>query len=682
MSDWIGRTVSKVEIQKLLGRGGMAEVYLGRHTTLNREVAVKVLQAHLLEDSDFAQRFRNEAQAVAAMRHPNIVQVHDFDVVDERPYMVMELLEGPTLKDYLAALRERGETLPPSILIRLISSLAAALDYAHERGIVHRDIKPANILLRSARGQIDPAAPLPSDVEPVLTDFGVARIANTALQTASGKIIGTPAYMSPEQVQGKIVDARSDIYALGIVLYEMLTNRLPFDADTQAAILIQHLNEPVPPLPQELARLQSVIDHALSKDPATRFQKASDLALALKGASEGRDVLPGVLSDASTVNLSTPLSAKADTPVGTSTTPISVGGINPIWVAAGIGALALIVGIVALGLALGGGRQTVLPLATSPGSDVAGVATEDGETIAQENTPEPTAEVPETPSGAVVFQDATLHVALVGLPIPSEGMVYEAWLTDPDADPLSLGVVEVTDGKGLVDYADPDGGNLLGQYSGFALSEELLPDPEPDEPDEFVYMADIAPETIQSLRAVLDASPDVDLKTALMDGLISESDHYDSHLGFAIDALNAGDLAGAKTHSEHIINIAVGEQGEEYADWNGNDRIENPGNGVGFRTYLLALEAVASSAASNPDATEEMIRKADEISTSSGVLLDIVDDAVGLAAQVATADTIDVLEDMSDSMQGVIVDMAFHTLILQVEDLDPVFAVKIVPVEE
>ena len=681
MSDWIGRTVSKVEIQKLLGRGGMAEVYLGRHTTLNREVAVKVLQSHFLDDADFLERFRNEAQAVAAMRHPNIVQVYDFDVVEDRPYMVMELLEGPTLKDYLGVLRERGETFPPAILTRLLSSLAAALDYAHEGGIVHRDIKPANILLRSARGQIDPALPLPDDVEPVLTDFGVARIANATLQTASGKIIGTPAYMSPEQIQGKSVDARSDIYSLGIVLYEMLTNRLPFDADTQAAILIQHLHEPVPPLPRALAGLQPVIDHALTKDPATRFQKASDLALALESADEGSVILTGLVPDPSTVNLSSLASATADTPVAASTVPLTRAGINPIWIAAGVGALALIVGSVALILSIGSGREVALPSVTPLATEVAVVAAEVGSNLTQEDAPTPVTVAVEPASGTVAFRDATARIVLQGLQPPSEGTVYEAWLTEPDTDPLNLGSVQATDGKAEIEFTDPAGDILLGQYSGFALSLEPVPDPDQAVPDEKVYVADVAPETIQYLRLLMETSPDIDLKTALLDGLISESDHYNSHLGYAIDALNSGDLIGAKSHSEHIINISVGELGPQYADWNENGRIENPGNGVGLRTYLLLFKRIASSTALNPDASEEVRAAADQVSTSANALLKTVDDAVRLAGQVATADTIDVLGEMAKSMGEAIVPTDFTTLVQRAEILEPVIAIEVVPVK-
>src|SRR5262245_2059685 len=163
----------------------MAEVYLGRHTTLNRPVAVKILHSHLSENDSLLARFRAEAQAVAAMRHPHIVQVLDFDVADDRPYIVMELLEGISLRDYLTDIRKHGLRVDPHTVAFLIGSLASALDYAHARGIVHRDVKPANVMLRR-EGPIDTTIPLPKDVDVVLTDFGVAHMADASIQTASG----------------------------------------------------------------------------------------------------------------------------------------------------------------------------------------------------------------------------------------------------------------------------------------------------------------------------------------------------------------------------------------------------------------------------------------------------------------------------------------------------------------
>src|SRR3990170_1654850 len=277
---WIGRTLSKVHLQELLGRGGMAEVYLGTHTTLNRPVAVKILLGHLSEDPDLRRRFLVEAQSVAALRHPNIVQVFDFDVVDSRPYIVMELLQGLSLAEYLRGLHQLGHSLPLETVAHLMESTAAALDYAHDRGIVHRDVKPANVILRQGSAPLKPGIPLPKDVEPVLTDFGIARITGSTTQTMSGTILGTPAYMSPEQVRGEAADARSDNYALGIMLYEMLAGELPFDpeTDTTASVLYKQVHQTPPPLANTSSMVQMVVGRALDKDRNRRYQRAGDMA--------------------------------------------------------------------------------------------------------------------------------------------------------------------------------------------------------------------------------------------------------------------------------------------------------------------------------------------------------------------------------------------------------------------
>jgi serine/threonine-protein kinase len=248
MPEWLGKTIGNVRIDKYLARGGMAEVYLGTHLTLDRPVAIKVLHSYIEEEPELLVRFQREAKVVAGLRHPNIVQIYDFDAIDGHPYIVMEYLKGPPLATYLRGLHERNERIPPHQVARLLKALTASLDYAHEQGVIHRDIKPGNILLHGKADEIPLDKPLTNDVEAVLTDFGLVRIANTASQTISGMVSGTPAYMSPEQARGDPTDHRTDIYSLGIVLYEMLAGRVPFEADSTLSVIYKQINDP-PPIP-------------------------------------------------------------------------------------------------------------------------------------------------------------------------------------------------------------------------------------------------------------------------------------------------------------------------------------------------------------------------------------------------------------------------------------------------
>src|SRR6185503_5097763 len=279
MPEWIGKTVGKVRIDKYLARGGMAEVYLGSHLTLERPVAIKFLHSYIEQDADLLSRFHREARVVAGLRHPNLVQIFDFDTTDGHPYIVMEYLKGPTLANYLRRLHERKERIPPHQVARLLKGLTAALDYAHEQGVIHRDIKPGNILLNSRADEIPFDKPLTNDVEAILTDFGLVRIVDAASQTASGMVSGTPAYMSPEQARGGQVDHRTDIYSLGVVLYEMLAGRVPFEADNTVTILHMHIHTPPPPIPGIPTQVQAVIDRALQKNPGDRYQTSREMAI-------------------------------------------------------------------------------------------------------------------------------------------------------------------------------------------------------------------------------------------------------------------------------------------------------------------------------------------------------------------------------------------------------------------
>ena len=270
-----GQTLGRYRVLEPLGRGGMARVYRGYHPQLNRYVAIKVLRSDLVEDEDFLTRFRREAQAVAALRHSNVVQVFDFDVHGDVYYMVMELMEGDTLKTRLNDYRVRDERMAWGEAVRVLLDVLDGLAYAHSEGMVHRDIKPANILL-TRRGQA------------VIADFGIAQIVGGTRHTAAGALMGTLHYMAPEQGLEGHSDVRSDVYSLGIVFYEMLTRRTPYDADTPLAVLMKHLNDPLP-LPRQIEPgipepFERVVLKALAKDADDRYQSAEEMAQALHEA--------------------------------------------------------------------------------------------------------------------------------------------------------------------------------------------------------------------------------------------------------------------------------------------------------------------------------------------------------------------------------------------------------------
>jgi len=327
MPEWIGKTIGRVRIDKYLARGGMAEVYLGSHLSLDRAVAVKVLHSYIEEDPGLLTRFQREAKVVAALRHPNIVQIFDFDATDGHPYIVMEYLKGPTLSTYLRRLHERNERIPTHQVARLLKALTSALDYAHGQGVIHRDIKPANIMLHGKADEISLDQPLTSDVEAVLTDFGLVRIEHAASQTASGMVSGTPSYMSPEQARGDKTDNRTDIYSLGVVLYEMLAGRVPFEADSTMSVMYMQINEPPPPIPGVTPAVQAVMNRALAKNPNDRYQTcremALDLFLALGMTAEAETII-GSLPEASRQRAK--LDSKAEQPkAATKRRPLIIG---------------------------------------------------------------------------------------------------------------------------------------------------------------------------------------------------------------------------------------------------------------------------------------------------------------------------------------------------------------------
>lgn len=273
---WIGRTLSgRYKIEALLGQGGMSAVYKATDPNLKRVVAIKLIHPHLSSDPTFVLRFESEASAVASLRHPSIVQVYDFNNDNGVYYMVLEFIPGETLQDRLKRLNDSGRKLPVEDALKFTTNISDAMGYAHQRGMVHRDIKPANIML---------------DVlsQAILMDFGIVKIMGGDSHTSTGAVVGTARYMSPEIIRGEAADHRSDIYSLGVTLYEMLSGRPPFVADSAMTLMMMHLNDPVPDVRDFRAEvhpgLVRVLEKSMAKDRAARYQSAAEMSADMRRA--------------------------------------------------------------------------------------------------------------------------------------------------------------------------------------------------------------------------------------------------------------------------------------------------------------------------------------------------------------------------------------------------------------
>jgi len=272
MNPYIGKTLGSYQLVEQIGQGGMATVFKAYQPSMDRYVAIKILPSHFTQDATFVARFTQEARVLARLEHPHILPVYDYGEQEGITYLVMRYIEAGTLHDLIA---QQG-TLNLREVVRLMGQVGRALGYAHDQGVIHRDIKPSNVL-------IDPQG------NAFLTDFGIAKIvAGTANYTGTGAVIGTPAYMAPEQGLGKPLDARCDIYALGVMLYEMVTGQVPFDAETPLAVMMKHVYDPLPlprffrpDIPEVIER---VILKALAKMPEDRFQTALEMVETLERA--------------------------------------------------------------------------------------------------------------------------------------------------------------------------------------------------------------------------------------------------------------------------------------------------------------------------------------------------------------------------------------------------------------
>lgn len=432
-SNLIGKQIGQYQIQEQIGQGGMATVYRAYQPSINRSVAIKILPSQYAQDPNFVKRFEQEARAIAALEHPHILPVYDFGTQEGLTYMVMRYVKSGTLSNLM------GSTLPYERVVRLISDVARALDYAHKRGVVHRDIKPSNILIDD-------------NGEPLLTDFGIAKMmggSGATQLTGAGSVLGTPAYMSPEQAQGVSIDGRTDIYSLGVVLYELLTGQQPYQAETPVAVVLKHLSEPLtsprkinPNVPDPL---EQVVIKAMAKEPGQRYQTAGEMQRALQQA------LMEIQSGGRTVSVPVSSTPTQNVTSAAPPAPKSGGKLGP-WLIGGGIAVALLC-VLGLGLLFFGMMASTSDRKVTPVAQASPTVVSIG--IEKTATPTATPEAPvATPTLAQSSVDAT-PVPIVDIPgLDGEILLeddfssnHNDWATDEQKDEYGVTNSEFADGR-------------------------------------------------------------------------------------------------------------------------------------------------------------------------------------------------------------------------------------------
>ena len=338
MSNLVGRTLGQYEILAEIGHGGMANVYRATQRSVGREVAIKVLPAHLMQERTFLERFNREVKVIAKLQHPRILPVYDYGEAEGIPYIVMAYLTGGTLADRI----RRHGALPFDEIAKLIRQMAEGLDYAHAQGVIHRDFKPSNVLLDGVGNAY-------------LADFGIAKVTQDTTQLTGSGMIGTPAYMAPELARPGNLSPLVDVYAMGVTLYQMIAGELPFWGDTPIGVMMAHATEPIPNAralrPDLPDAVQRVIERTLAKDPAARYPTPGAVAASLDAALRGapRNDPPTLPDDGSTmgmaqgqraagvVGVAAPRFDPTTAPAANPAAPIRAGG-PPLIILAGVGA--------------------------------------------------------------------------------------------------------------------------------------------------------------------------------------------------------------------------------------------------------------------------------------------------------------------------------------------------------
>lgn len=615
-----GRKLGQYKITDMLDKGGMGTVYRAYQETVDRYVAIKVLPPHPGLDDEYIQRFQLEARTIGSLQHPHILPLYDYGAEEDVLYLVMAYVDGGTLDDLI-----HDGPMRLSRIEELVRQISGALDYAHRKGVVHRDIKPGNILI-DAEGHA------------LLADFGIVKMLKESSNLTGTGVVGTPAYMAPEQSQGMEIDGRVDIYALGVMVYEMLTGKKPFKADTPMQLLLKHINDPVPNVLDDNDNLpgglRTVLETALAKDPDDRYQSAVEFAEAFSQAVHNQgDSLAAVqraypldksLDDltehgaggmASTqrsgeeatetgANGQTIPSAAANAPENTTApqTIIMRDSTNPLVLLAGFGFIALVIVVVAILLLNQQNSQPAVANNPTPDESTAVAVVDDTpvETVESAVDDGPIEPAIET-FGQVRYTtiDApgdAVNLRVEGLENPGDDGTYVAWLINTDSgEVLSLGELVVDAfGDGAQVFRSEDGMMLPASYNAVGITIEADAGDTPE--GDLIYSGSVPVEVMTTLREIFVESEDGLNGGSLLEGASTEARTATQHAGLAARATSVG---GMRSHAEHTLNILRGEE----EDYDGDGRGANPGRGVGVYFFLDTIESLLDEAVNASDST-------------------------------------------------------------------------------
>jgi serine/threonine protein kinase len=621
------------EIQEIIGRGGMATVYLGYQKNVERQVAIKVLSFHTGVDDEFKERFQLEARTIARLQHPHILSLHDYGAEDDLLYLVMAYLSGGTFENRIT----KGEVTLDEIE-RVLREIGGAIDYAHRQGIVHRDIKPANILLDS-------------EGHALLTDFGIAKLTEGNIGLTGTNVVGTPAYMSPEQAQGMEVTGASDIYSLGVVVFQALTGKLPFNAPSVLQIMLRVVQDPIPDLEDFVTdappQLNHVLSRALAKDPDARYATAQEFADAFTEAIRATSKVPIVqrpLTRVDTVQntakLTNPLVTKLKTDSNpTGQTVIVQQSTNPLILLGGFAIIAIaLVALVVIIMSGNNSFEVTIGGTATPNSNTTPV------TVATRPTIQTFGRVSYTTTNSL---GDTANIRVDNLQLGGDG-VYIAWLinTAVDTPPLNVGELTLDAlGSATLRYVDETETILPSTYNALLITRENNANIEAPSAD-VRYSAQLPASLLQLVTELLIASPDGVRDGSLLSGITLEATIAAQHAGLAAGASTAPTM---HIHAEHTINILKGEM----IDYDGSGRGENPGRGIGIYIFADKIEALINTVLTDAHSTPSLESNAEFIRVCLQNTRQRADEVVRLEQELLTSDNVEAVNTQATNSSNI-----------------------------